>query len=349
MRQRYTYRAYPSMGQQRRAARAFGCARVVFNDYLVASKAAYEAGVKVSSAELGRQVTTLAKRTPERAWLAQVSSVVLQQSVRDAQAAFAAFYASVTGKRKGRKVGYPRLKSKHHHRQSIQLTRRGFSGLHQTTHGVGFVYLAGIGRVRFALSRPLPSEPTSVRLIRHADGTFELSFVVETAPAPSAPAHDRVAGIDVGVKDLAAIVYSDGTREKITNPRHLARRQRVLARRQRALARKVTGSANRAKARVQVARAHAGVRHARTDFLHQLTTRLIRENQAIAVEMLSITGLARAGGPTAQGRRAWADHRQGWQVRSHHPKVLHLPDRRRPQAAERAGLAVPEVPGRSGP
>src|SRR5690606_24150460 len=63
MRQRYTYRAYPSMGQQRRAARAFGCARVVFNDYLVASKAAYEAGVKVSSAELGRQVTTLAKRT----------------------------------------------------------------------------------------------------------------------------------------------------------------------------------------------------------------------------------------------------------------------------------------------
>ncbi|MEU6971244.1 helix-turn-helix domain-containing protein [Kitasatospora aureofaciens] len=111
MQLRYNDRVYPEPAQCRALARAFGCARVVFNDGLRARQEAHAAGLPyIKDTDLQKRAITAAKGTEERAWLAEVSSVVLVQSVRDLHAAFRNFFASATGQRKGPKVAPPRFK-----------------------------------------------------------------------------------------------------------------------------------------------------------------------------------------------------------------------------------------------
>ena len=291
---RYRYRAYPSPGQEQMLARTFGCARVVFNDALRLRDAAHAAGEKLSDTEIQRRVITLAKASPERAWLSEVGSVALVQACQDARRAYRNWFDSLSGKRKGRKVGHPRFRSRKDHRQSVRLTRNGFA-----LHG-DRLYVAKVGDVRLRWSRPLPSVPSSVTIIREADGRHYASFVVEVAATPL-PASKADVGIDLGLTTLAAT--SDG--ELIANPRHLRARERRLARAQRSLCRKQKGSANRAKARVRVAVQHRKVREARADYLHKTALRLVRDNQAVYVEDLAVSGLART-------RLAKSVHDAGW-------------------------------------
>jgi putative transposase len=275
-------------------ARTFGCARVVFNDCLRLRQDAYAAGEKISDTEVQRRVVTLAKSAPERAWLSEVASVALVQASQDARRAYRNWFDSLSGKRKGRRVGHPRFRSRKDHRQSARFTRNGFA-LHRDR-----LYVAKVGDVRVRWSRPLPSVPSSVTIIREADGRYYASFVVEVAATPL-PAVTKDVGIDLGLTTLA--VTSDG--ELIANPRHLRARERHLARAQRALARKQKGSANRSKARVKVAVHHRKVREARADYLHKTALRLVRDNQAVYVEDLAVSGLART-------RLAKSVHDAGW-------------------------------------
>jgi putative transposase len=275
-------------------ARAFGCARVVFNDCLRLRDACHAGGEKISDTEVQRRVVTLAKLTPERAWLGEVSPVVLVQACQDARRAYRNWFDSLSGKRKGRTVGHPKFRSRKDHRQSVRLTRNGFR-----VHG-GWLYVAKVGDIRVRWSRPLPSGPSSVTVIREADGRYYASFVVEVAATPL-PACGCDVGLDLGLSVLAAT--SDG--ELIANPRHLRRCERTLARAQRALARKQKGSANRHGARLRVAVAHRKVREARADYLHKTALRLVRDNQAVYVEDLAISALA-------QTRLAKSVHDAGW-------------------------------------
>lgn len=291
---RYRYRAYPTPAQQQMLARSFGCARVVYNDAIRAREAAYAAGEKVSDAAIQRQVTTLAKRTPEREWLTEVPAVLLQQACRDAQHAYRNWFDSLAGKGKRCRVGHPRFRSRKAHRQSIRFTRHTFC---PTERGVR---LSKIGDVRLAWSRALPSIPSSVTVIREPDSRYYVSFVVqvETNPLP------RIAsdiGVDLGLSRLA--VLSDGT--AVENPRYLRRKARALARSQRALSRKKPGSRNREKARVRVAVLHRKVRETRLDSHHKTALRLVRDNQAVYVEDLAVSGLART-------RLAKSVHDAGW-------------------------------------
>src|SRR5207248_2521993 len=150
------------------------------------------------------------------------------------------------------------------------------------------LYVAKIGDIKVRWSRPLPNEPSSVTVIREADGRYYASFVVEREAAPL-PAGECETGIDVGLDRLA--VTSSG--EIITSPRFLRARQRHLAKAQRALSRKAKGSANRAKARHRVAVLHRKVREARLDHAHKTALRLVRDNQAVYAEDLAVSGLAR--------------------------------------------------------
>jgi putative transposase len=149
-------------------------------------------------------------------------------------------------------------------------------------------------------SRPLPCYPSSVTVIQDSAGRYFASFVIEAETGPL-PETKAVTGVDLGLRHFA--VLSDGT--KISSPRFLRRAEKNLKRRQRDLSRKEIGSRNREKARVKVARAHAQVADARRDFCHQLSTALIRENQAVAVEDLAVSGLART-------RLAKSVHDAGW-------------------------------------
>jgi putative transposase len=294
---RYRYRIDPTSAQRQALARVFGCARVVYNDALAERHCAYQAGEWISDTEVQRRVITQAKRTPERAWLTEVASVALVQACQDARRAYRNWFDSLKGMRKGRRVGHPRFRTKHG-RQSIRLTRNGFA-----FHGTR-LYVAKVGQVRVRWSRELPSVPSSVTVIREPDGRYYASFVVDREPSPLPPV-SGTAGIDLGLIAFATIATGDGTVETLANPRHLRAAERRLAIAQRQLSRKQKGSKNRTKARLRVAVAHRRVRDRRADHHHKLALRLIRENQAIAVEDLAVAGLART-------RLAKSVHDAGW-------------------------------------
>jgi len=284
---RYRYRIEPTDAQRRMLARVFGCCRVVFNDALRVRGQAYRAGMKLSDTEIQRRVITQAKTTVERGWLAEVPSVALVQSVNDSRRAWRNYFDSHTGKRKGAKLGRPRMKSRKDHRQSFRLTRNGFS-----VRGSGWLFVAKVGLVRVRWSRELPSESSSVTIIREPDGHYYASFVVDLAATPL-PAVQREAGVDVGLARLATVASTDGARIDVENPKHLGRKQRKLRRLEREKSRRQKGSNNRDKSRRKVAIAHAQVARARRDYHHKQALALVRENQVIHVEDLNIVGMVK--------------------------------------------------------
>ncbi|MFL6053774.1 MAG: RNA-guided endonuclease InsQ/TnpB family protein [Actinoallomurus sp.] len=295
---RYGFRLYPNGPQRAALARAFGCARVVFNDALRIRKDAHTQDLPFPKAtELSKRVITEAKKTPERAWLGEVSAVVLQQSLRDLEAAYSNFFSSLKGTRKGPKIQEPRFKSRKDTRQCLRFTANARWSI---TPG-GDLHLPKIGDVRVKWSRTLPCVPSTVTVIKDSADRYFCSFVIETDLDEVLPATTWEVGVDLGLGHFA--VLSDG--RKIDAPRFLRRAEKKLKRAQQALSRKVKGSNNREKARHKVARAHARVADARREFHHQLSTKLIRENQAIAVENLAVKALART-------RLAKSVHDAGW-------------------------------------
>lgn len=288
---RYRYRAYPKGGQKQLIAALFGCVRVVYNDALAYSQEQYkDTGKKPSSKELSARLTHL-KQTPGKAWLKDVSAVPLQQSLRDLDRAYTSFFASITGKRKGARVGAPRFRRRTS-RQAARFTSQVFK-VRQTTHGVGFVKLPKIGEVRFNLSRNLPSPPTSVTLIQEADGRYYVSFVVESTPAPASKPTAYAVGVDMGLKDLAITVNSNGETTVFPNIRPLKQAEKKLARLQKQLSKKKKGSNRYVKQRFRVAKAHTKTRNVRTHYLHHIANQVVNENQVITLETLTIKGLAR--------------------------------------------------------
>ena len=242
------------------------------------------------------------KATPERAWLAEVSAVILQQSLADLNTAYRNFFASVTGERKGPKAGPPRFRSRKDRRQAVRFTANARFKILPS----GRLRLPKIGDVEVRWSRDLPSAPASVTVIKDAAGRYFASFVVETGPAADAarfPAPDTGAqvGIDLGLTSFA--VLSDGT--VVRSPRFLRRAERKLRRLHKSLSRTAAGSSNKEKARVRVARAHAKVADSRRDFHHKTSTAIIRDNQAVYAEDLCVAGLART-------RMAKSVHDAGW-------------------------------------
>jgi len=275
----YRCRAYPDRPQQQVLARTFGCVRVVWNRTLAARRARYAAdGTGTSYAQTDRALTQM-KQDPELAFLAKVSSVPLQQTLRHQHKAFAAFF--------GKRARYPRFKSRRG-RQSAHYTRSAFS-----LRG-GVLRLAKTdGPLRFTWSWPDIDvgalDPAMVIVSRESDGRWYVTLTIDASAPDPLKQTGRTAGVDLGLRDF--VVTSDG--ERIANPRHLARKARNLARYQRRQARCRKGSANRAKAAAKVARAHRKVRNARQDFLHRASTGLVRGNDVIVIEDLAVANMVR--------------------------------------------------------
>jgi putative transposase len=284
---RYRYRVEPTEVQRQWLARTFGCARVVFNNAIRARTDARQTGEKISSTEVQCRVITQAKTTEARAWLSEVASVALVQSVRDADRAYRNFFDSIGKRRKGRRVGHPRFKSRKDNRQAFRLTRNGFR-----VRPDGKLYLAKIGDVRVRWSRDLPGEPSSVTIIHEPDGHYYASFVVEVT-STRLPVIEREAGLDLGIARLATVATSDGGRHDIANLKHLAAKLRKLRRLERQKARRAHGGKNRAKTRHKVAVQHGKVARARRDYHHKQALALVRDNQAVHVEDLNIVGMVR--------------------------------------------------------
>jgi putative transposase len=261
--------------QRKDLARLFGCVRVVWNDALALCKKSQKLP---SHADLQKICITQAKKTKEREWLGEVSNIPLQQSIADLGVAFKNLFDSRKGKRKGPRFNPPKFKKKDN-RQTARFRKGGFS------IKAGKVYLAKIGCIKTKWSRPLPSEPSSVTVIKERTGRYLLSFVVEIEHEFK-PTQNQAVGIDLGLKSFAAL--SSG--EKVSSPDY-SKLDRKIRRSQRQLSRRQKQSKRRERMRLRLARLKAKLRDTRKDFLHKLSTKVVVENQVIALEDLNVSGL----------------------------------------------------------
>ncbi|MFJ1562553.1 RNA-guided endonuclease InsQ/TnpB family protein, partial [Streptomyces mirabilis] len=271
----YRYRFYPTDAQAAELSRTFGCVRKVYNMALAARTEAWSRQERVSYHETSAMLTAW-KKTGELAYLNEVSSVPLQQALRHLQTAFTHFF--------GKRAKYPRFKSRKKSRKSAEYTTSAFR------FRDGELRLAKMSEpLRIEWSRPLPEgvNPSTVTVTRDAAGRWFVSLLCEDPGVKPLPANGDAVGIDAGLEHLLTL----STGEKIANPRHERRDRAALARQQRRLAKKEKGSANRARTRLKVAKIHARIADRRRDTLHKLTTRLVRENQTIVIEDLTVRNM----------------------------------------------------------
>ncbi|MFD8306766.1 RNA-guided endonuclease InsQ/TnpB family protein [Streptomyces sp. NPDC059690] len=275
----FKYRFYPTDEQAAQLSRTFGCVRLVYNKALEERTAAWYGEQRRISYVQSSAALTQWKKTEELAFLTEVSSVPLQQALRHLQTAFGNFFA--------KRAKYPRYKSRKKSRASAEYTRSAF------TWRDGQLILAKMAQpLDIRWSRPLPegAAPTTVTVSRDAAGRWFVSLLCEDT-VPATPATNTAVGLDAGITSLVTL----STGEKVANPRHEHRDRARLARAQRQLSRKAKGSANREKARRRVARVHVRIADRRRDFLHKLSTRLVRENQTVVIEDLTVRNLLKSG------------------------------------------------------
>lgn len=273
----YKYRFYPTPEQADQLARTFGCVRYVYNRALAErSRAWTQEQRRVTQAETSRMLTQW-KRDPDTAWLAEPSKGPLQATLRHLQDAYSRFW--------NKQTGYPKFKKKGKTRDSATYFRNCF------TYRNGQIKLAKQSEpLDIRWSRPLPegADPSQVTVSRDSAGRYHISILVDDTITTHTPT-DTTVGIDAGITTL----YTLSTGEKIANPRHEKKDREKLARAQRQLSKKQKGSKNRDKARHKVARIHARIVDRRRDHLHKLSTRLVRENQVIAIEDLSVRNMVK--------------------------------------------------------
>ncbi|MFC9506387.1 RNA-guided endonuclease InsQ/TnpB family protein [Streptomyces sp. NPDC057002] len=290
----FKYRFYPTDAQAAELSRTFGCVRKVYNMALAARTEAWARQERVNYNQTSALLTAW-KKTEELAFLNDVSSVPLQQCLRHLQTAFTNFFA--------RRAKYPRFKSRKKSRKSAEYTTSGFR------FRQGKLTLAKMTEpLDIVWSRPMPedAEPSTVIVSQDAAGRWFVSLLVEDPSVTPLPATDQAVGVDVGLDHLLTL----STGEKIANLRHERRDRARLAKAQRELSRKAAGSNNRAKARRKVAKVHARIADRRRDHLHKLTTRLVRENQTIVIEDLTVRTMVKNRSlARAISDAAWAEFR----------------------------------------
>ena len=276
MQKAFKYRFYPTSEQETLLRRTMGCARLVYNRALSArTEAWYVKQERVGYDESSKMLTQW-KKQADLDFLNEVSSVPLQQGLRHLQTAFSNFWAG--------RAKYPNFKKKHHG-GSAEFTKSAFRWKD------GKVFLAKCSEpLAIVWSRELPigAEPSTITVKLSPSGRWTASILVE-AEIEALPESPNKIGIDLGITSLIALSNGD----KVANPKSFKAKRAKLRRVQKALSRKKKGSKNRHKARLKVAKVHAQISEARNDFLHKLTTQLVRENQTIAVEDLAVKNMVK--------------------------------------------------------
>ena len=270
----YQYCCYPTPSQRHTLARTFGCARFVYNWGLRLRTDAYrQRGEHLFYRDTSAALTTL-KQQEATAWLNEVSCVPPQQALRHLDKAFRNFFDG--------RAKYPSFKKKHG-RQAAEYTTSAF-----TWDGKQVTLAKMAEPLLICWSRPLPegARPTTITVTKDTAGRYFVSFLVAEEIQPL-PVSSQTVGIDLGLQDVVTL----STGEKTGNEHFFRHEEKRLATLQRRHAKKHKRSKNREKARRKVARLHARIADRRRDFLHQLTTRLIRENQVVCVESLAVKNL----------------------------------------------------------
>ena len=270
----YRFLFYPTPEQELILARTFGCARFAYNHMLrLRTDAWMQRQERIGYHESSAALTAL-KKQPEYAWLNEVSSVPVQQALRHLQNAFANFFA--------KRAHYPQFKRKDGP-QSAEYTTSAFRWDGQA---IKLAKMEAPLNVRWSRQIPKAAKVTTVTVSKDASGRYFISLLCDDVVA-SKPETGGKVGIDLGLTHFAIL----STGEKVAAPNTFRKNEGKLAKLQHRLAKKTKGSNRRKKAKLKVAKLHAKIADSRRDFLHKLSTRLINENQVIAVESLSVSNM----------------------------------------------------------
>jgi putative transposase len=306
----YRYRFYPTEGQAVELARTFGCARFVYNHFLrVRTDAWFNEQKRLNYNDTSSSLTKL-KRDPDFAWLSEVSSVPVQQSLRHLQTAFGNFFA--------RRGGYPSFHSKRG-TQSVSYVATGFS-FDPESRKLTLARMDTPLDIRWSRTIPKRAKATSLTVSHDSAGRYFISILCDDQ-VELLPESPKKIGIDMGLNHF--LITSDG--EKVVAPNQYRKFEKKLARLQHQQSRKMDAakvkagipkgkaipkgtkilkSKNWIKDQQRINRVHAKITDARRDFQHKLSTRLIRENQTISIETLAVKNMSRsAKGTTEQPGR----------------------------------------------
>jgi len=272
----FKYRIYPNKAQTEMINKHFGCCRFVYNWALERKTTAYQTSrTRLSCFDLQKELTKL-KKDDKYLWLQEINAQSIAQSISHLDFAFSRFFKE--------KKGYPKFKKKRN--QQSFTARQGC----KVDFDSGKISIPKILGIKAKLSRTFSGDIKLVTISRTASGKYFASFIVETGqplPAKPKPREKKAVGIDLGLTSFCTL----STGEKVASPKFLKQSIKKLRKIQRQFSRKIKSSNRREKARLRVARLHERVSNQRMDFLHKLSTQIVRENQTVCVENLDIQGM----------------------------------------------------------
>ena len=268
----YKFRIYPNKEQEILINKTFGCCRFVFNHFLAKWNDAYkETGKGLTYNACSSQLTQIKK---ELVWLKEVDSIAIQSSLKNLADAYSRFFKKQNDK--------PRFKSKKNPVQSYTTK--------YTNDNIAIddnkIKLPKLGWIRFAKSREVEGRILNATIRRNPSGKYFVSILVETE-VQELPKTDSAVGIDVGLKEFA--ILSDGT--IYSNPKFFRRLEEKLAKAQWILSRRKKGGSNWNKQRIKVARIHEKITNARNDYLHKISTYIVKNHDIIGMEDLSVSNM----------------------------------------------------------
>ena len=271
----YKYRIYPNKDQELLINKHFGACRFVYNWALEQKIQTYQQTKKsISQFSIDKLIPGLKK---ENIWLKDVNAQSLQGAVKNVESAFTRFFRE--------KKGFPNFKSKKNPVQSFQVPQH-----YMVDFETNRVKLHKLGSIKASLNREFTGRMKTATVSKVPTGKYYISILVEDdkeLPTKVKFTENTTIGVDVGIKDFAVL----STGEKIQNPKYLKNSLKKLKVLSKQLSRKVKGSNNSKKAKFRLAKLHEKITNQRNDFQHKLSTKLVRENQAIALETLNVAGM----------------------------------------------------------
>jgi putative transposase len=268
----YKFRIYPNKEQEILINKTFGCSRFVFNHFLAKWNETYkETGKGLTYNSCSAQLTQLKK---ELTWLKEVDSIAIQSSLKNLADAYSRFFKKQNDK--------PRFKSK---KNPVQSYTTKYTNGNIAIIG-NKIKLPKLGFVRFAKSREVEGRILNATIRRNPSGKHFISILVETE-VQELPKTNSAVGIDVGLKDFA--ILSNGT--TYANPKFFRKLEEKLAKEQRILSKRKKGGSNWNKQRIKVARIHEKIANARNDYLHKISTEIVKNHDIIGIEDLQVSNM----------------------------------------------------------
>ena len=268
----FKYRLYPTTSQAEKVNQNIGCARFVYN-HLLGDR------IKVWKETKQRSKKAYSLLKDEHGFLKSADSRALKHAQANLDVAYDKFFKDPI-------VGFPKFKAKHKCRWSYTTDNNNNGTVRFDGNRLK---LPKVGYVKVVEHRTHEGRILTATISHERSGEYYASILCEIEHPEPLPVTDKVIGIDLGLHDL--IVCSDGTR--VEAPKHFRKSEQKLAKRQRDFSRTQKGSKGHEKARLKVSRCHQKIKNQRNDFLQKLSTKLIRENQVICLEDLSVKGMER--------------------------------------------------------